>query len=364
MTELRRNRRSVLKLGAAAAGATMASQWGVAGATVEPEGEETETTTVSATPGSASGETLTVYSGQHEELVLAFADGFSAATGASVEVRSGGDSELANQLLEEGENTNADLFISEEPTPVAMLDAEGVLTGINPETLSKTDERFNPENGNWLAYALRARVMFYNPEVIAEEELPASVLDLVNDEWKGTFAYAPSGAFVAVTNYLLNSVGEEETFNWLEGIAANGENLLKNGAVRDAVEAGQYGFGLSNHYYWYILAREKGGAENLTSRVHWVKGEDAGGLMLASGVGILKASQKQDLAQQFVAWMADPEGGQTIVAEQSPQFPTAPGVESSYDLPSLEELEPPTFDQGSLKDANKAQELIIEAGIV
>ena len=36
-------------------------------------------------------------------------------------------------------------------------------------------------------------------------------------------------------------------------------NLQKNGAVRDAVEAGQVAFGLSNHYYWYLLAQSRGG---------------------------------------------------------------------------------------------------------
>jgi iron(III) transport system substrate-binding protein len=350
MSRIRQNRREVIKMGAAAAAV------GAIGAPRTAFGQ--------ATPAATEGGTLTMYSGQHEELVLAFADGFKAATGITVDVRSGSDSELANQILEEGDKTNADLFISEEPTSVAHLDGEGVLASIDPASLAKGDERFNPETGNWLAYSLRSRVIFYNPDIIAEADLPASVMDLVDDAWKGTFAYAPSGAFVASTNYLLNTIGEDETLGWLEGIAANGENLLKNGAVRDAVEAGQYGFGLSNHYYWYILAAEKGGEENLTSRVHWVKGQDVGGLMLGSGVGILQASQKQDLAQQFVAWMADPVGGQKLVAEQSPQFPTAPGVESTFDLPALSELDPPAFDQGSLKDAAKAQELIIEAGIV
>jgi iron(III) transport system substrate-binding protein len=349
MSGIRQNRRAILKLGGAMAAA------GAIGAPRVALGQATPATT---------GGSLTVYSGQHEDLVLAFADGFKAASGVSVDVRSGSDSELANQILEEGDKTNADLFISEEPSPVARLDAEGVLAGVDPATLAKTDARFNPENGNWLAYALRSRAMFYNPEIIAEDDLPASVLDLTDDAWKGTFAYAPSGAFVATTNYLINTIGEDDTLAWLQGIAANGENLLKNGAVRDAIEAGQIGFGLSNHYYWYILAKEKGGPDKLASRVHWVKGQDAGGLMLASGVGILKASQKQDLAQQFVAWMSDPDGGQKVVAEQSPQFPTAPGVESSFDLPSLSELDPPAFDQGSLKDSEKAQQLIIEAGII
>lgn len=343
------NRRDILKFGGAAA-------------VVAGMGLPDRVLADTATPASV-GESLTMYSGQHEALVQTLVDAFKIASGITIDIRSGSDSELANQIIEEGERTKADLYISEEPSPVALLDGAGLLAPIAADSLANTDARFNPGTGNWLAYALRSRVMFYNPDLIAEDDLPASILDLTDSVWSGSFAYAPSGAFVAVTNYLINTIGDEGTLTWLQGIAANGENLLKNGAIRDAVEAGQIGFGLSNHYYWYILAKEKG-VENLVSRVHWVKGQDAGGLMLASGVGVLKSSQKQDLAQQFVTWMADPQGGQKVIAEQSPQFPTAQGVSSTYDLPSLDELDPPAFDQGSLKDSQRAQELIIEAGIV
>jgi hypothetical protein len=34
-------------------------------------------------------------------------------------------------------------------------------------------------------------------------------------------------------------------------------------------------------------------------------------------------------------------------------------VECTFDLPSLDELKPPEFDQGNLNDAQKAQKLII-----
>src|SRR5699024_11386039 len=105
--------------------------------------------------------------------------------------------------------------------------------------------------------------------------------------------------------------------------------------IRDAVEAGQIPFGLSNHYYWYILAKEEGGPENLTSRVHYMKNQDPGGLMFASAAAILESSDNQELAQQFVSWIADPEGGQRVIAQQSPQYPLAPDVESSYALPPL-----------------------------
>ena len=313
---------------------------------------------------SPTGQSIVLYSGQHEALANALGEAFTAATGIGVTVRVGEDADLVNQIIEEGDATNADALLTEEPGPAAALDAQGLLAPVDPAALAQVDERFVPSTGNWLPYAARSRVIYFNPNSIEESALPASVLDLVNDEWKGRFAYAPSGAFTSTVVYLVNTIGEDDTLAWLKGIQKNGENLVKNGAIRDAVEAGQIPFGLSNHYYWYILAREKGGAGELQSRVHWVKGQDPGGLIFASAVGIPTASKQPELAAQFVAWMGNPAGGQAIIAANTPQYPLAPGVESSYDLPPLNELDPPVFDQGSLKDPSKAAELIIEAGII
>lgn len=350
MLSKRQDRRTFLKLGGAAAVATTLVPARVAlGQSGSPI---------------AAGGTLTVYSGQHESLALAFADAFGAETGVTVDIRSGSDSDLANQIIEEGDNTSADVFITEEPGPAATLDAQDLLAPIDPASLEKTDKRFNPDDGRWLAFAARSRAIFYNPDLVEESALPASIFDLVDDDWQGEFAYAPSGAFTSTVTYLVNTIGEDDTLAWLQGIQKNGENLLKNGAIRDAVEAGQIPFGLSNHYYWYILAKEKGGPENLTSRVHFMKDEDPGALVFASAAAIPASGKNQELAQQFVAWLADPDGGQAVLAENSPQYPLAPGVESSYGLPPLSDLEPPIFDQGMLKDSDKAVQLILEAGII
>ncbi|MCC6313386.1 MAG: extracellular solute-binding protein [Thermomicrobiales bacterium] len=352
MVQRREHRRAVLKFGIAAVAAGFATPSLAALAQSTPAA------------GASSGESLTLYSGQHESLANALAEGFEAATGVAVSVRAGSDSDLANQIIEEGDKTNADVFITEEPGPAATLDAQGLLAPIDATSLAKTDTRFNPDNGHWLAYAARSRVIFYNPESIAERDLPASILDLVDARWQGQFAYAPTGAFTGTVAYLINTLGADDTLAWLQGIQQNGENLLKNGAIRDAVEAGQIPFGLSNHYYWYILAKEKGGPDQLTSRVHYMQGQDPGGLVFASAAAIPAAAKHPDLAQQFVGWLADADGGQAIIAAQSPQFPLAPGVESSFGLPPLSELDPPIFDQGTLKDSDQAVALILEAGII
>jgi len=355
MSFSRINRRDALKSGAGLLAVGFAASQRLAGA---------QSTPASGTPVAASGVKLTVYSGQHEDLTKAFADAFKTVSGIEIEVRAGSDSDLANQIVEEGDKTNADVFITEEPGPVGLLDARDLLAPIDPAALAKTDKRFNPENGHWLAYGARSRAIFYNPTLIEETALPKSILDLTDAGWKGKFGYAPSGAFVDTVTYLVNTIGEKATLDWLTGIEANGKNLLKNGAVRDAVEAGQIPFGLANHYYWYILARDKGGPDKLTSKVHFMGNKDAGALILASGAAIPKAGKKQDAAQQFIAWLADAKGGQAVLAQASPQYPLAPGVESSYGLKPLSELDPPLFDQGSLRDTTKASELIVEAGII
>jgi iron(III) transport system substrate-binding protein len=307
--------------------------------------------------------TLTLYSGQHEALTKALTEAFEKESGIHINVRSGEDAAMVNQIVEEGARSKADLVMTEEPGPIDQIDAKNLLAPVDAGTLKQVDARFVPSSHNWVPYAARSRVMFYNPSLIAENELPKSILDLTDPKWKGKFAYAPSGAFVATVNYLINTIGADKTLTWLEGIKANGANEQQNGTVRDSVEAGRYAFGLSNHYYWYILAEQKGGPDKLASKVHYLPGKDAGGIMLASGAAVLKSSKHQAEAQQFLAWLTRADGGQQIIATGSPQYPVAPGVNSTKGLPPLSQLDPPEFDQGSLGDITKARDLITKAGI-
>ena len=308
--------------------------------------------------------TLTLYSGQHESLAQALADGFENDTGIHVRLRAGKDGQLANQLIEEGSRTRADVFISEEPGPMGDLARRGLLVAVPEATLAKSDQRFVPSDGFWLPWASRSRVYFYNPDLIAEDALPDSILELEDPKWKGRFAYAPSGAFRSTAAYLINTIGKKKTLAWLKAIKKNGINEQKNGKVRDSVEAGQHEFGLSNHYYWYILARSRGGKDQVTSRVHFLNNDDAGALMLASGAGVLSASDNQTAALKFLDWLVSPEGGQAVVAQSSPQFPITDKVESQYGLPALNTLTFPEFDQAELNNVEEASDLLKQAGII
>lgn len=319
----------------------------------------------SATDDAAADDvTLTIYSGQHEDFARQLAEAFTAASGINTELRAGDDAELANQIIEEGAGSPADIFISEEPGPVGLLDTNGLLAPVDGDTLAQVDERLVPSSGTWMPYAARSRVIYYNPELISVDELPNSIMDLTDPVWKDRFAYAPSGAFTSTVSFLISDIGQEATLEWLEGIKANGINEQKNGKVRDSVEAGQHAFGLSNHYYWYFLARDQGGAENLASKVYYFDHVDPGGLLLPSGAAVVKASEHQAEAQQFLAWLGAADGGQQAVAQaDSAQYPVAPGVTSESGLPPLADLFFPEVDASVYSDTTTAKDLIIKAGI-
>ncbi len=323
----------------------------------------------SAATSTTENVTLTVYTGNHKELIENLGDAFTAETGINLSIRDGEDADLANQIITEGDRTSADLFLSEEPGPMARLSSEGLLTALPEDILGAVDQRLVPSSGDWVPYAARSRVIYYNPDLIAEDELPESILDLTDPKWKGEFAYAPSGAFVATVSYLIDEIGEEDTLEWLEAIAANGVNEHKNGKVRDTVEAGQHAFGLSNHYYWWRLAQTEGGPDALTSKIHYFSEPDAGGLLLTSGAGIPASSDKVDAAETFLEWLVDPDGGQAIIGDadaetSGAQIPVAEGTASAIDgVPSVEELVAPDVDQSVFANTAAAAELIQQAGI-
>jgi iron(III) transport system substrate-binding protein len=315
--------------------------------------------------GSDKNDTLTIYNGQHEELVTQLTEAFTKETGIEVDVRSGDDADLASQIREEGEKTKADVLLTEEPGPAAMLDKAGLLAPVDKQTLADVDPRLVPSSGDWTPYAARSRVLIYNPKMISENELPKSVLELTDPRWKGKFAYAPSGAFAATTAYLVATIGEQKTLAWLKGIRANGVNEQKNGKVRDTVEAGQHAFGLTNHYYWWVLAKEQGGQDNLTSRLHYFTHPDAGGLVLASAAAITKNASHPADAQRFLSWLTSSDGGQKIIAtDPSAQYPVAKGVVSGVGLAPLAQLESPRFDSSEFADMEQAKALMIKAGLV
>ncbi len=310
----------------------------------------------------AGDTTLTLYNGQHARTTAALVDAFTKATGIKVEIRRGGSSQLANQIIEEGSASPADVFYSEESPPVAALSKRGLLSKLDDATLKQVPSTYVAKDGTWLGASLRSRVVAYNKAMVKESEFPASVLDFATEAWKGKIAYVPtSGAFQEQIVAISQLKGRDAAFNWLKGLKAYGRSYNGNGAAMKAVEAGEIAAALINNYYWFAVAKEVGDAK-MKSALFYFGHKDPGALITVSAAGILKSSKKQEAAQKFLAFMVSAAGQQAIV-DSVAEYPVRAGIKSPYALKPFSELDPPPVTPDDLGDAADALVLEREAGL-
>ncbi|TKJ28378.1 iron ABC transporter substrate-binding protein [Blastococcus sp. CCUG 61487] len=313
--------------------------------------------------GAGDAETLTVYSAQHESLVRAMLEGFTEETGIELEFRDANDSELANQIVQEGDASPADVFLTENSPAIDVVDRAGLLAPLDESTLAQVDEQFRPSSGNWVGFAARSTTLIYNPDEIAEDELPASMLDLADPAWEGRVAIAAGGAdFQAIVSAVLALEGEEATRTWLTGLARNAEVYASNTAIMKAVDEGEVPVGITYHYYWF-RDRAQNGLIGDDADLHYFRNQDPGAFVSVSGAGVLASSDQPEEAQRLVEYLTSRAAQERLADSSALEYAVGTGVASAEALPPLAELEAPDVDPGSL-DARLVTELMQEVGLL
>lgn len=315
-----------------------------------------------AAPEKPSGE-ITVYNAQHEELTQQWADGFAAETGVTVTLRNGSDSELGNQIVQEGTASPADVFLTENSPSISAVDNADLLAPVDESTLEQVPEEYRPSSGTWTGIAARSTVFVYNPSLVSEDELPESLLDLADPSWKGRWAASPSGAdFQAIVSGMLELEGADATEAWLGSMKENFVAYKGNSTVMKAVNAGEIPAGVIYHYYWY--GDQSGTGENsANTELHYFKNEDAGAFVSVSGGGVLESSKNPVAAQAFLAYITGKKGQTILQTGTSFEYPIASDVEAHPDLLPLSELEAPTVDPSKL-NSKAVTDLMIQAGLL
>jgi iron(III) transport system substrate-binding protein len=313
--------------------------------------------------GGEPAASLTVYSGRSEELVRPVIEQFEAETGIRVLMRYGATAEMAGAILEEGDNSPADVFFAQDAGALGALSREGRLAQLDAEVLDKVDPEYRSVNGDWLGISGRARVAVYNTNLLAESSLPDSILDFTADRWAGgKIGWAPTnGSFQAFVTALRLTEGEEGARAWLEGIKANEPKVYENNiAIVEAAGAGEIEAGFVNHYY---LHRVKAEDPAFPAANHLFPDGDVGSLVNVAGVGILGTADHAEEARQLVDFLLG-ESAQQYFAGETFEIPLVDGVTSDPSLPPLETLKQPDIDLGQLDDLEGTLRLLTEVGVI
>ena len=207
-----------------------------------------------------------------------------------------------------------------------MVDSAGLLAQLDETTLEQIPAQYRPASGNWLGFAARSTAVVYNKSMLTPEDMPASILDFANPEWKGKISFSPTGAdFQAIVSAVLQLKGEDVTRSWLEGLKANGTVLKNNLVVLQAVNDGQVAAGIEYHYYWN-RDRAESGDNSDNSALHFFGKQDPGAFVSISGAGILESSEKQADAQKFIDFLVSEKGQQDLGDSYALEYPLRPGA--------------------------------------
>lgn len=306
---------------------------------------------------------LVLYSGRNENLVGPLVEQFTADTGIEVEVRYGSTGEIAALLLEEGDATPAQVFLSQDAGALGELTSAGLASTLPAEIAGAVPAGFTSTDDTWVGVTGRARVIAYDSERLTEAQVPDSTNDLVAPEWSGQVAFAPGNAsFQSFVTALRVLEGEDAADAWVAGIAANSPVLTEsNDDSLELVNTGAAQFGLINHYYWYAAAAEVG-AENMRAQLKFLPG-DVGGIVNVTGAAILAGAEGDPDAIAFVEYLLS-DAGQEYFVEETHEYPLVPGIAAPEGLPALESLVNPDLDLGDLESLAATQELLAAHGLI
>lgn len=327
------------------------------------DGEATPTASENGDAAPQEDVTLTVYSGRDEEFVGALFEQFTEDEGIELDVRYGDSAELAATILEEGDASPADVFLSQDAGSLGAVAEEGLFTELDETILDRVDERFRSPEGLWVGTSGRARVAAYNTDSVQSNELPPSILGFMSPLWKDRIGFAPTNSsFQAFVAAMIVTQGEDTTRAFLEGIVANNPKTYEdNSSTVRAVAEGEIDVGFVNHYYIYEVAAEDG---EIPVANHFFSGGDSGALVNTAGAGVLATSEEAEAAQTLVDYLTgDP--GQTYFAEETFEYPVVEGLEPKEELVPLEEIDSPELDLSDLGGTlEPALNLLAEVGLL
>jgi iron(III) transport system substrate-binding protein len=310
-----------------------------------------------------AGASLVLYNGEHPQLTSELVKAFTRQTHINVKVRTADGIVLADQILQEGHSSPADVYLTENSPELMNLEGHGLLAKLPAGILGQIPARESSPAGDWAGVALRVSSLAYDPARISASQLPTSVAQLAQPQWKGRIGVAPTDSdFPPVVGAIVATYGKKAAADWLAGIKRNAQTYQDEEAVVAAVNRGDVATGLVNQYYWYRLQLELG-QKATHSRLHYFPNHDPGSVENIAGAAVLASSKHQRAAQALVRFLTGAAGQRILASSYDFEYPARPGVAPNPALPPLSGISPATVSPAALGTDQTAVQLIEAAGL-
>jgi len=276
--------------------------------------------------GQADDDVVRVYSGRHYDLEQAF-ELFAEETGISVEFLFGSDAELRERIEAEGDDTQADVYMTVDAGNLYLAAEHGVFRQLESTRLdAAVPSHLRDPSDRWFGLSMRARTIVYSPDRVDASEL-STYEALADPKWEGRLCMRdPTNVYTqSLVASLIAHHGYDGALEVVRGWVANDVDILSSDVlILETIAEGGCDVGISNHYYLARLLEEE---PDLPVSLFWANQSDRGVHVNVSGAGVTRYADDPDLAQQLLEWLATK--GQSAFVDGNHEYPanaeTRPG---------------------------------------
>ena len=314
---------------------------------------------LSNTNEEVQSEEVNIYTSRHYDADDFLYEKFTQKTGIQVNIISGKGSALIERLKAEGTNSPGDVFFTVDAGNLANFQKQGFLQSIQSEIIKKSvPVELRGENDEWVAVAKRARVIFYNPELVREDEIKdINYEDLANNAWKDRVVIRSSSNMYnqSLVSSLISNLGIDQTEKWAKDLVANFARKPQGNDRSQimAVANKEASIAIANTYYIGIMLSGKGGEEQLKAgqkvKIAFPNQTNRGAHINISGGGVLKHSPNRENAEKFLEFLLSEEA-QVHIVNNTFEYPV---LETVKPHPLIESFGNFKMDKTSVADFGK-----------
>ncbi|MDD4717921.1 MAG: extracellular solute-binding protein [Eubacteriales bacterium] len=260
-------------------------------------------------------------------------DEYEKATGVKVkavfDIEANKTVGLANKLIEEKSNPQADVFWNGEILQTIRLKAEGVLEAAEIANTGELPEAFVDADKQWYGFGGRARCLIYNKTLISYEDCPKTLEEfLISENVKQSAIAQPMFGTTSTHAAVLYALwGSEDAKKYYSDLAEAGVQVVDgNGVVKDQVSRKKLYYGLTDTDDALLEI-----ASNSDLDVIFLDQEDGGigTLVIPNTVARIKGGPNPEQAVKFMEWLLSAEVEQLLVDDEWIQIPVHPSVNAS-----------------------------------
>ena len=270
---------------------------------------------------------LNVYTSRKEHLVKDIFAAYQKETGTKINYKTGKAGELIQNIMSEGKNSPADLFMTVDAGNLGYAASKNILDKTNSKFLSQNiPTHLRDSQNRWIALSLRARTIVVNTNKVSVSKA-LSYEDLGSKEWKGRLCLRTSKKVYnqSLVAMLIAEHGKDKAKKIVKGWIDNTVEIFSNDtSALKAVASGRCDVTIVNTYYFGRLQKKN---PKIPLKIVWPNQKSYGVHVNVSGAGIVKTSKHKKEAVKFLEWLASSKA-QMSFAQINMEYPILKGIKN------------------------------------